>query len=40
MFWLILFAACALAILYVLAGYPLLLALLARYRARPVQKRF
>ena len=39
MFWLILFAACALAILYVLAGYPLLLALLARYRARPVQKR-
>ncbi|MGH9696334.1 MAG: glycosyltransferase, partial [Bryobacteraceae bacterium] len=32
--------ACALAILYVLAGYPLLLALLARYRARPVLKRF
>lgn len=39
MVWLILFAACALAIAYVLAGYPLLLGLLARYRARPVQKR-
>ena len=40
MFWLIVFAACALAIAYVLAGYPLLLALLARSRARPLQKRF
>ncbi|MGH9666218.1 MAG: glycosyltransferase family 2 protein [Bryobacteraceae bacterium] len=40
MFWLIVFAACALAIAYVLAGYPLLLALQARFRARPVLKRF
>lgn len=38
--WPILFLICALAIAYILLGYPLLLWLLARHRVKPVQKRF
>lgn len=36
----LLFALCAAGLLYILSGYPLLLAALARWRTRPIQHRY